>query len=474
MSCSVCGIKSSGKSGGGCGSGGCATNGCSTGGCNKLNTFDWLSDFVIPTNGYRYNIFEITFKNGVRKGFYRLNKRFDVSTGDYVSVTTRTGGFDVGKISLSGELVKLQMKKKRISDDSDRILDIIRISNDNDIESLEQARAGEFEMLVQARAIARSLKLDMKISDVELQADRKKATFYYIADDRVDFRELIKEYAKAFKIKIEMRQIGARQETALIGGIGSCGRELCCSTWLTDFKSVNTAAARYQNLSINQSKLSGQCGRLKCCLNFELDIYLDYLKAFPQNAELLQFERTKAKLVKTDVFQKQMYYRVDSDNKFYVLPIDAVSAIQALNSKGKFPASITDFAVKAESAGEEENNDLESVDAVLDLKTLDKKEREKRQQNRNNQSNNSGRNNYQPRNSSQNPSSSSNQRNTPNRNSNRNQSPTNEPNQPPQNRPPQRPQNNRPSSTSRPNESRRPNNPNNQNNQPNKPPKNEN
>jgi len=380
MGCGGCSIKDSSKQKNGCG-GNC---GCSTGGCNKMNTFNWLSDFVLPEAFGTYDIFEISFKNGNRKGFYRLQKNIDLSTGDMVSVSTRTGGFDVGRVSLSGELVKMQMKKKKIRENSDAVLEIYRLSNDNDLKSLHEARLMEYETMIQARAIARQLKLNMKIGDVEYQGDKRKATFYYIADDRVDFRELIKEYARVFKVKIEMRQIGARQESARIGGIGSCGRELCCSTWLSDFKSVNTVTARYQNLSINQTKLSGQCGRLKCCLNFEIDIYLDELKAFPKNADVLKLERGLARSVKTNVFKKEITYKADGDSKFYVLNVEKVNEILQLNRNGKFPLSLSDFALKAENASSDDDNvDLENVDSVLDLKTLDRKEKGKRSQQRN-------------------------------------------------------------------------------------------
>lgn len=380
MACGGCSKTKSSTQTGGCGS----NCGCSTGGCNKMNTFNWLSDFVLPDSFGKYDIYEISFKNGNRKGFYRLQKSIDIVTGDLVSVSTRTGGFDVGRVSLSGELVKMQMKKKKVKEDSDAVLEIFRLSTDSDLKSLNEARLLEYETMIQARTIARHLKLDMKIGDVEYQGDKRKATFYYIADDRVDFRELIKEYARVFKIKIEMRQIGSRQESARIGGIGSCGRELCCSTWLSDFKSVNTVTARYQNLSINQTKLSGQCGRLKCCLNFEIDIYLDELKAFPKNADVLKLERGLARSIKTNVFKKEITYKADGDSKFYVLSIEKVNEIVQLNKNGKFPLSLSDFALKAENASSEEDNvDLESVDAVLDLKTLDKKEKEKRNQQRN-------------------------------------------------------------------------------------------
>ena len=243
-----------------------------------MNTFDWLSVMDVE-DPEPFDIVEVSFKNGARKSFYKNPESLDIITGDNVVVETGTG-YDIGRITLSGDLVRLQMKKKNV--DEDAVLHaVLRRANDRDMERLEEARSMEKHTMIRSRVIARTLGLEMKIGDVEYQGDKRKATFFYTADGRVDFRELIRHYAKEFRVKIEMRQIGARQESARIGGLGSCGRELCCSTWLTDFKSVSTAAARYQNLAINQAKLSGQCGRLKCCLNYELDTYLDALEHFP-------------------------------------------------------------------------------------------------------------------------------------------------------------------------------------------------
>ena len=262
---------------------GCRSNGGCTGGCNRLNVFDWLSDLPFSAQQDTCKIVEVSFKNGSRKAFFRNLTNIDCYTGDMVLVEAKTGGYDIGRISLSGELVRLQMRKKAIAENSD-LPRLIRIATENDLDRFEDIKRQEHDTMVLARVIARQLGLRMKIGDVIYQGDGRKATFYYTAEDRVDFRELIKQYAREFRIKIEMRQIGSRQEAGLIGGIGTCGRELCCSTWLTDFKSVSTVAARYQNLAINQAKLSGQCGRLKCCLNYELDSYLDAIKSFPKNA----------------------------------------------------------------------------------------------------------------------------------------------------------------------------------------------
>jgi cell fate regulator YaaT (PSP1 superfamily) len=277
MGCSNCGTANGKPSG-------CKSNGgCSTGGCNRLNVNDWLSNlpFSDPESGCR--VVEVSFNQGSRKDFYRNTTTYFFEKGETVTVEG-VSGFDVGTVSMTGEMVRLQMKKKGAEEYNPDIKRILRRAGSKDIELMQQNKAREKEALVRSRAISRQLKLDMKMSEVEIQADGRKATFYYIADDRVDFRELTKIFASEFRLKVEMRQIGARQEAAKVGGIGSCGRELCCSTWLTDFKSVNTTAARYQNLSINQSKLSGQCGRLKCCLNYELDTYLDALQQFPENA----------------------------------------------------------------------------------------------------------------------------------------------------------------------------------------------
>ncbi len=339
MACKSC------SSGGGSPKG-CQNNGhCSTGGCNKLNTFDWLSKMDIP-DYEELDIIEVSFKNGARKGFYRKPSQMPMHNSQTVVVEAGTG-YDMGRVSLMGELVRLQMKKKRVTEEA-VAFNVVRIANERDIERLEEARAKEQSVMVRSRAIARSLNLDMKIGDVEYQGDKRKATFYYTAEGRVDFRELIRHYAREFRIKIEMRQIGARQESARIGGLGSCGRELCCSTWLTDFKSVSTTAARYQNLAINQSKLSGQCGRLKCCLNYELDTYLDALKAFPKKADKLYTEAGMAVLLKTDIFKGIMYYAYkDNIGKYYPVPVERVKEILKLNATGGKAVELIDSKLLA-------------------------------------------------------------------------------------------------------------------------------
>ncbi|MCC6516622.1 MAG: hypothetical protein IT275_09730 [Chitinophagales bacterium] len=364
MGCNSCGTSGSTP-------GGCRNNGhCATGGCSKLEVHDWLSD--INADPYaKYNVHEVSFKNGSRKGFYRNDKRFDVFTGDYVIVEAAQG-YDLGQVTLSGELVRLQMKRKRVKDAEENLPTIMRIAKDNELDLMEQARAKEKQTMLKARVLARNLGLDMKLGDVQYQADGKKATFYYTADGRVDFRELIKVLATEFKVKIEMRQIGARQEAGIVGGIGSCGRELCCSTWLTSFKSVNTTAARYQNLSINQTKLSGQCGRLKCCLNYELDTYLDALRFVPEKAEYLQLQSGDAKLMKTDILKGLMYYTVKGSGVFYPITLENVKLVLEMNANGKKPAEITDLA-EVEEKSEEESIEFADVVGQISLASLDRK-----------------------------------------------------------------------------------------------------
>ncbi|MEZ5012991.1 MAG: regulatory iron-sulfur-containing complex subunit RicT [Chitinophagales bacterium] len=375
MGCAGC---STGNSGGA--PAGCKSNGhCATGGCNKLNTYDWLSFLPVPV-GMEYQVYEVSFKNGIRKGFYNNANKLDVMTGDLVAVETDSG-FDVGRISLSGELVKLQMKKKKVHD-TGHFPAILRLATENDITRMMEGRAMEGATMLKSRKLARELGLDMKIGEVEYQGDKRKATFYYIADDRVDFRELIKVYAREFKVKIEMRQIGARQEAGKIGGLGSCGRELCCSTWLTDFKSVGTNAARYQNLSINQSKLSGQCGRLKCCLNYELDTYMDALQDFPKKADYLKTKAGDARLIKTDIFKKLMVYEYRETSKQFPLTIEKVVEILDMNERGELPEHLDGFIVEEEAVVKEV--EYATVIEQVSLKSIEKaSQKRKKQQNKN-------------------------------------------------------------------------------------------
>ena len=367
MSCSSC-ASTDGSRPKGCNSNG----GCTTGGCNRLNTYDWLAKTELEDFG-NYSIVEVSFKNGARKDFYRMPPNHNLPSGEMVVVDNGTG-YDVGRISLSGQLVRLQMKKRRVS--SDRIMHpVVRRASHRDLERLEEARAIEKKTLVRARAISRMLDLEMKISDVEFQGDKRKATFYFTANGRVDFRELIRHFAKEFRVKIEMRQIGSRQESSRIGGIGSCGRELCCSTWLTTFRSVSTRAARYQNLAINQSKLSGQCGRLKCCLNYELDLYTEALDEFPMKAEVLKSSKGNAHLIKIDIFKKLMYYTFeDKRGKITVLSLKPQKAreIHQNNRKGILPDEIVDSVKKDLDVP---LIDFEDVTGGVELKELPKSRR---------------------------------------------------------------------------------------------------
>jgi cell fate regulator YaaT (PSP1 superfamily) len=344
-----------------------------------MNVHDWLSNLPFSDPSGSCKIVEISFNNGSRKDFYRNTTVHLFEKGDLVAVEG-VSGFDLGSINTTGEIVRLQMKKKNADETDPDIKKVLRRATDKDIEIWQQNKDREKEALIRARAIARQLNLEMKLTEVEFQADGRKATFFYIADDRVDFRELIKIYAKEFRVKVEMRQIGARQEAAKVGGIGSCGRELCCSTWLTDFKSVNTTAARYQNLSINQSKLSGQCGRLKCCLNYELDIYLDALQHFPDNADTLQVAKGTAILIKKDIFKNLMWYTLPDSTKQYPLTIERVRKIKQLNEKNQVPDELEYVDVTTQKPKEVEP---EFVDVVgqISLRSLERAEKKKRHHN---------------------------------------------------------------------------------------------
>ncbi|HEY1115922.1 MAG TPA: regulatory iron-sulfur-containing complex subunit RicT, partial [Chitinophagaceae bacterium] len=304
-----------------------------------MNAYDWLVNLPISDADLACRVIEVSFNQGSRKDYYRNPTLQQLEKGDLITVEG-ISGFDVGEVQLTGEIVRLQMKRKGVDEFSSEMKKVLRRASERDLDIWRQNKARERDALIRARAIAKQLNLNMKVSQVEIQADGKKATFFYIADDRVDFRELIKIYASEFKVKVEMRQIGARQESAKVGGIGSCGRELCCSTWLTDFKSVNTAAARYQNLSINQTKLSGQCGRLKCCLNYELDTYLDALQGFPENADMLQVTRGTATLIKKDIFKNLMWYVLPNSSKQYPLTIERVRKIRSQNMQNIVPEEL--------------------------------------------------------------------------------------------------------------------------------------
>ncbi len=373
MSCTNCGTANGGKPNG------CKSNGgCSTGGCNRMNTHDWLRNLPISDVSTVCKVIEVSFNQGTRKDFFRNPTLQPFEKGERVAVEG-VSGFDVGEVSLTGEIVRLQMKKRNVREENPEMKKVLRRASDRDIEISKQNKSREPEAVIRSRAIAKQLKLDMKISQVEMQADGRKATFFYIADGRVDFRELIKVYASEFKVKVEMRQIGARQEAGKVGGIGSCGRELCCSTWLTDFKSVNTAAARYQNLSINQTKLSGQCGRLKCCLNYELDTYLDALQHFPENCDMIQVAKGNAFLIKKDIFKNLMWYTLPDSTKQYPLTIERVTKIKALNQQGVIPDELGAVEVTTSKPKEAEPAFVELV-GQISLQTLEKADRKRKQQ----------------------------------------------------------------------------------------------
>lgn len=342
MGCSSCG------SGGGTPRG-CKNNGtCSSGGCNKLEVYDWLANVALPGGQKPYDIVEIRFKNS-RKAFYRNTKSLSLQVGDVV-VVEASPGFDVGVISVVGELARIQVGKKEPGFKESEARKITRIANQEDIDNWVKARDLEKDVMYSSRTLAVNLGLEMKISDVEYQGDLSKATFYYTAEGRVDFRQLIKDMADAFKIRVEMRQIGARQEASRLGAIGSCGRELCCSTWLTDFRSVSTSAARYQQLSLNPQKLAGQCGKLKCCLNYELDMYLEELKSFPKSDVKIHTEKGSAFHIKTDVFKRQMWFAYSGEaaigSGLIALSPDRVKEIIALNKEGVKPKDLSEFTEK--------------------------------------------------------------------------------------------------------------------------------
>ena len=325
---------------------GCKNNGtCGTDSCNKLTVFDWLSNMSLPNGEAPFDCIEVRFKNG-RKEFYRNTEKLTLSMGDIVA-TVASPGHDIGIVTLTGELVKIQMKKKGVNHLSNDVPKIYRKASQKDIDIWSTARDKEEPMKVRARELAIAHKLEMKISDIEFQGDGSKATFYYTANDRVDFRLLIKDFAKEFSTRVEMKQVGFRQEAARLGGIGSCGRELCCSTWLTDFRSVNTSAARYQQLSLNPQKLAGQCGKLKCCLNYELDTYMDALKEFPEFDTKLVTEKGDAICQKQDIFKGLMWFAYTNNfANWHILKIDQVKEIIAENKLKNKVSSLEDYAIE--------------------------------------------------------------------------------------------------------------------------------
>ncbi|MBT8222226.1 MAG: hypothetical protein KJN96_03555 [Eudoraea sp.] len=323
---------------------GCRNNGtCGSDGCNKLTVFDWLSNMSLPSGQQQFDGVEVRFKNS-RKEFFRNTEKLSLSIGDVVATQAKSG-HDIGIVTLTGELVRVQMKKKKVTTQEEELPKIYRKATQKDIDKWQKCRNQEEEIKKRAREMAILLSLQMKISDVEFQGDGSKATFYYTAEERVDFRQLIKDMAKAFGIRIEMRQIGYRQEAQRLGGIGSCGRELCCSTWLTDFRSVSTAAARYQQLSLNPQKLAGQCGKLKCCLNYELDVYLEALKDFPSQDAKISTQKGIAFCQKTDIFKETLWFSYKDDpSNWHALTKEQVKEILAKNRRKEKIASLEEYA----------------------------------------------------------------------------------------------------------------------------------
>jgi cell fate regulator YaaT (PSP1 superfamily) len=360
---------------------GCKNNGtCGTDSCNKLTVFDWLSNMSLPNGESPFNWMEVRFKNG-RKQYYKNSENLSLSIGDIVA-TQAQSGHDVGMVTLTGELVRVQMKRKKIVEDEDEGLKVYRKASQKDIDIWSRARDKEEAMKVKARQFAIDLKLQMKISDIEYQGDGSKATFFYTAEERVDFRELIKVFAMEFRTRIEMRQIGFRQEAARLGGIGSCGRELCCSTWLTDFRSVSTSSARFQQLSLNPQKLAGQCGKLKCCLNYELDTYLDALKDFPKTEIKLHTEKGTAVCQKTDIFKGHLWYAYEGEwMNWHKISTEHANEIITFNKKNRKVPSLEEYAVELI---EDTKTEFENVVGQDSLTRFDSPRRQKKRRNNRN------------------------------------------------------------------------------------------
>jgi cell fate regulator YaaT (PSP1 superfamily) len=383
MSCASCANNDNGSPRG------CKSNGtCGTDSCNKLTVFDWLGNMEMPSGKSPFSLVEVRFKNS-RKGFYNLPEGLAVAVGDPV-ITEMDNGYDLGLVTLTGELVRFQMKKKKIAEDSEEISKILRKASQQEIDKWHGLRDKEPQIQKRARELAIGLGLEMKLSDVEFRGDGRKATFYYTADSRVDFRQLIKDMALAFSMRIEMRQIGLREEASRLGGIGSCGRELCCSTWLTDYRSVSTSAARYQQLSLNPLKLAGQCGKLKCCLNYELDAYRSALKTFPKTELKLQTEKGVAVMQKMDIFKEQLWYAYKGEwMNWHQLSLSSVQEIIDKNKKKETVPSLEEYATEAtNSLTEKPDVVFENVVGQDSLNRFDRpkgsknKKRKKRKPNR--------------------------------------------------------------------------------------------
>ena len=368
MSCKTCSSKTDGSPKG------CKNNGtCGTDSCNKFTVFDWLSNMTLPSGQSQFLYSEVRFKNG-RKDYFLNKNSLSLSVGDVVATQVESG-YDIGMITLTGELVKVQMDKKKIDYSQENPKITYRKASQKEIDKWSNLRDQEEAIKVKARKYAIDLRLKMKISDIEYQGDGSKVTFYYTAEDRVDFRELIKLFAREFRTKIEMKQVGLRQEAARLGGIGSCGRELCCSTWLTDFRSVSTSAARYQQLSLNPQKLAGQCGKLKCCLNYELGSYMDALNNFPKKEIKLKTEKGTAVCQKTDIFKKQLWYAYEGEwNNWFLLSVDQANEVIKINKSNKLISSLEEYTPENKTPIE---NKFENVVGQDSLTRFDKPKKNK-------------------------------------------------------------------------------------------------
>ena len=336
----------------------------------KLHCYNYLAD--VPGGYADDDMVEVQFKN-TRKGFYKNSTNIDLAIGDMVAVEAMPG-HDIGQVTMTGALVRLQMRKANVKPDAE-VKRIFRKARPNDLEKYEEARAREHDTMIRARKIAEDLKLNMKIGDVEFQGDGNKAIFYYIADERVDFRQLIKILAETFKVRIEMKQIGARQEAGRIGGIGPCGRPLCCSSWMTNFVSVATSAARFQDISLNPQKLAGQCAKLKCCLNFEVDTYVEALKRLPERNVRLETADNTYFHFKTDVFKREITYSTDKNIPANLVTIDAARAFEiiAMNKNGEKPLQLQRDGTPDKN--EKKYNDILDQD---NLNRFDNKKKKKR------------------------------------------------------------------------------------------------
>lgn len=405
MACASCSTKDGSPKG-------CKNNGtCGTDSCNKLTVFDWLANMSLPNGEKPFNWVEVRFKNG-RKDYYHNTENLTLSIGDIVA-TQAQSGHDIGMVTLTGELVRVQMKRKNISENREDVLKIYRKASQKDIDVWSAARDKEEPMKVKARQFAIDLKLHMKISDIEFQGDASKATFYYTAEERVDFRELIKVFAREFRTRIEMKQVGFRQEAARLGGIGSCGRELCCSTWLTDFRSVSTSAARYQQLSLNPQKLAGQCGKLKCCLNYELDTYLDALKSFPKTDVKLKTEKGIAVCQKTDIFKGHMWYAYEGEwMNWHKITTEQANEIIDANNKNKKIASLEEFA---SDLIEDTKTEFENVVGQDSLTRFDSPKRNNKRKNNRRKGNQANKPNASTKNATQKNNPNQNNRNKNNK-----------------------------------------------------------